>query len=124
MQCFYCGKEFNLSGKQGGQNRQFCFDCMPEGLERKERDNLRRKLVLKKVSDQKIQMGCSKCGYNRCAQALEWHHDNDDKNFTPADKVRDGNVKSFTAYQEEIKKCILLCANCHREAHYINGDEV
>lgn len=124
MKCFYCGKEFDLTGKQGGQNRQFCFDCIPEGLDRKERDKIRRNLVIKMLNKQKLQMGCSKCGYNKCPQALEWHHPNDDKNFDPATKARDGSIKGYLAYQEEIKKCILLCSNCHREEHYLNGNEV
>lgn len=40
MKCFYCKQEFSLIGTQGGQNRQFCFNCIPEGLERKEKKEI------------------------------------------------------------------------------------
>lgn len=119
MKCFYCKQEFSLTGKQGGQNRQFCFNCIPEGLERTERDKIRKKLVVDLTNQQKIEMKCCKCGYDKCPQALEWHHQNDDKNFNPSDLIRDGSIKKYELYQEEIKKCILLCSNCHREEHYM-----
>ena len=119
MICFYCKKEFSLSGKQGGQNRQFCFDCIPEGLEKKDQLQIRRKLITNLANKQKIEMGCSKCGYNKCPQALEWHHKNDNKNFNPSDMIKDGSIKKYELYQAEIKKCVLLCSNCHREEHYI-----
>lgn len=119
MKCFYCKQEFSLTGTQGGQNRQFCFNCIPEGLERKERDKLRKKLITDLANQQKIEIKCSKCGYDKCPQALEWHHPNDDKNFNPADLIRDGSIKKYELYQKEIEKCILLCSNCHREEHYM-----
>jgi hypothetical protein len=49
MECFYCGKEFTLNGKLGGQNRIFCYDCIPSGLERCERKILTRALYRKKA---------------------------------------------------------------------------
>ena len=60
---------------------------------------------------------CTTCGYNRCRQALEFHHVN------PADKVfscDSGNLsnKKWETVQRELDKCILLCANCHRELEY------
>mgnify|MGYP006289017963 CR=1 FL=1 len=58
---------------------------------------------------------CTKCGFNHIA-ALDFHHED------PATKL--GNVHRFVsngqfakAY-EEIKKCIVLCANCHRIHHH------
>lgn len=118
MKCFYCNQEFSLTGKQGGQNRQFCFNCVPEGLERKERDKIRKKLVIDLANKQKLQMKCCRCGYDKCPQALEWHHQNDDKAFNPSDLLREGSITKYELYQKEIQKCILLCSNCHREEHY------
>lgn len=55
---------------------------------------------------------CSKCGYNKCFDALEFHHINSgEKSFGLAAIWRIGLKKA----REEAKKCILLCANCHRE---------
>lgn len=56
---------------------------------------------------------CQVCGYNRCIQALEFHHlDPTKKDFTTS-----GGTKSFQNIKSELDKCVLLCANCHREVH-------
>ena len=58
---------------------------------------------------------CQICGYDKCIQALDFHHVN------PEEKTADFNANANRSWQttrEEIKKCILLCANCHREIHY------
>jgi hypothetical protein len=57
---------------------------------------------------------CNICGYNKCEKALELHHLNPaEKKFSLA-SIR-GNPKSWSTIVEELKKCVLLCANCHRE---------
>ena len=54
--------------------------------------------------------GCNICGYNRYIGALHFHHiDPKTKSFSL------GNVRSKVKMQEEAKKCILLCGNCHSE---------
>lgn len=56
---------------------------------------------------------CQVCGYNKCASALEFHHlDPSQKDFTIS-----GGTKSFENLKPEVDKCILVCANCHREIH-------
>lgn len=60
--------------------------------------------------------GCAMCGYSKCDDALDFHHANSkDKEFqisASSLKFRDERVV------DELNKCILLCANCHREIHY------
>jgi transcriptional regulator with GAF, ATPase, and Fis domain len=56
---------------------------------------------------------CQCCGYNACDTALEFHH------LKPETKEI---ALSTTAYSwdrtvKELKKCIMVCANCHREIH-------
>jgi hypothetical protein len=61
---------------------------------------------------------CESCGYAKCIQALTFHHKNPKEksvNFSSDDP----NWEEFKA---EIKKCQLLCANCHIELH--NGVEM
>lgn len=56
---------------------------------------------------------CRVCGYCKYQGALELHHINsDEKEFGIGDK---GYTRSWEKVKSELDKCILLCANCHRE---------
>ena len=56
---------------------------------------------------------CQLCGYDKCIAALDFHHlDPEQKDFTIS-----GGTKSFEHLKSEVDKCILVCANCHREIH-------
>ena len=58
---------------------------------------------------------CARCGYDRCIEALEFHHtDPTKKDFGVSSK---GYTRSWKRVQEELDKCVMLCANCHRETH-------
>ena len=60
---------------------------------------------------------CQICGYNKCEAALEFHHCNsNEKDFN----LSNGNCRSLEKDLREARKCILLCANCHREVEYNN----
>jgi predicted HNH restriction endonuclease len=54
---------------------------------------------------------CQVCGYNKYQGALDLHHLRD-KEFGIGDK---GYTRSWAKIKEELKKCILVCSNCHRE---------
>ena len=56
---------------------------------------------------------CIVCGYDRCIAALDFHHiDPQSKLFALGQK---GNTRSWDAIRNELEKCVLVCANCHRE---------
>ncbi|MEK7550826.1 MAG: hypothetical protein AAB535_03525 [Patescibacteria group bacterium] len=55
---------------------------------------------------------CQVCGYNRYQGALDLHHVNGTKEFGISDK---GYTRSWEKVKAEIGKCMLVCANCHRE---------
>ena len=57
---------------------------------------------------------CSKCGYNKCLEALDFHHDKGNKEGMISKLTKDFSKQKSL---KEVKKCILLCANCHRELH-------
>ncbi len=58
---------------------------------------------------------CMLCGYDRCPDALEFHHtDPTKKDFGLSVK---GLTRSWEKIRTEIDKCVLVCANCHREIH-------
>lgn len=115
--CVYCQKEFEIIPRRGGMNRKVCYECISDGLEKGERQKRERAIIRQRINQQKIDRGCDICGYNKCPTALEWHHENDDKNFNPGDIIK-GTAVSFEKYQQEVDKCILVCANCHREIHW------
>jgi predicted HNH restriction endonuclease len=58
---------------------------------------------------------CAVCGYRRCISALEFHHpDPSQKDFGIS---VDGSTRSWERIKAEVEKCVLVCANCHREVH-------
>jgi 5-methylcytosine-specific restriction endonuclease McrA len=58
---------------------------------------------------------CEICGYDRCIEALEFHHKNtSSKDFGISSK---GYTRSWKRVMEELDKCMIVCANCHRELH-------
>jgi len=58
---------------------------------------------------------CEICGYDRCLDALEFHHlEKTGKDFGISDR---GYTRSWDTILNEINKCVLLCSNCHREVH-------
>lgn len=58
---------------------------------------------------------CQLCGYDKCISALELHHLNPvEKEFNFAKQKN----KAWEDLQGELKKCILVCSNCHREIHF------
>lgn len=59
---------------------------------------------------------CITCGYNRCPNAMTFHHlDPTQKDFAIGHK---GYTRSWQKVKEELDKCVLLCHNCHEEEHY------
>ncbi|MFA6995247.1 MAG: hypothetical protein WC249_02430 [Patescibacteria group bacterium] len=69
-----------------------------------------RQMAIKYKSDR-----CFVCGYNKCLKALEFHHrEPGKKDFGISAK---GYTRSWKVIRKELDKCVLLCANCHREVH-------
>lgn len=65
------------------------------------------------VDTYKIRYGCMRCGFRDAAESLDFHH------LNPSEKVGNvsemvGNGLPLELIFDEIRKCIILCANCHR----------
>ena len=63
---------------------------------------------------------CEICGYNEY-DILEYHHVNPKEkkvNITEFTQSRKCTEESEKLFLDEIKKCIVVCPNCHREIHY------
>jgi len=61
---------------------------------------------------------CQTCGYNMCPTALDFHHKDSRKENSVSALLHKVSKEKIL---KEVKKCILLCANCHRELHYNKG---
>lgn len=116
--CTKCGRElpidqFYWRDKKAGKRRSECKDCHNGYVKDKYKE---RK---SEIDDLKTELKCAKCGDSR-AYVLDFHHINP--------KEKDGTIARLTANQaskerleQELKKCICLCANCHREFYFLES---
>jgi len=123
MRCFICNKKFDddqLEYKNGRYG--VCMGCLKK--ERSSKSKREKKETTQKresdkkdfVSSYKVQYGCTRCGYNKCARSLHFHHiDSKDKtNEICRLKSQRYGLKKII---EEMRKCTVLCSNCHGELH-------
>jgi len=112
--CTQCKKElpiedFNWREKSKGTRRSECKHCHSKHM----KDAYENKKDI--VSKIKSQIKCQKCGECR-DYTLDFHHlEPNEKEYTIA-KMGTYNIERVL---NEIKKCVVLCANCHREFHYL-----
>ena len=105
--------EWHTCNKQFTTNRdiqRFCsYNC-------KNKNNVQyRRIKVKKMAIEYKGGKCQICGYNRCIAAFDFHHlDRSQKDIN----ISSGNTIAWTKLKIELDKCILLCANCHREKHW------
>lgn len=59
---------------------------------------------------------CCCCGYKTCPEALELHHLNPNEKEFGFGAIR-ANPKNWQDMVIELRKCVLICSNCHREVH-------
>jgi len=77
----------------------------------------RKRERIKKLREEfKLLLGgkCCRCNYNKCLFALEFHHSLGKKEGHLSHMIKNLSKQKVL---KELKKCILLCANCHRELH-------
>lgn len=111
--CYKCKKNIKTEDfhhRRGkAYSSSYCKSCTTE-------QTLERIRKLKSLMIEYKGGCCQRCGYDKYQGALEFHHlDHKEKDFNPSHlrKYRfDNRTKS------ELDKCILVCANCHREIHY------
>lgn len=133
-ECSKCKKlkdesEFFFKCKEKNIHHSYCKDCKRE-LDKKiysENKNDRKnkvRIAAKKKTDflkrfvKRLKMlgRCKKCSDNRW-YVLDFHHMKDKKDNIGA--LYHSGV-SIDRLKQELRKCILLCSNCHREEHHLN----
>lgn len=99
----------NLERQQAGSRKRYLENKdVIKGRARGRRD--RRKRHLRRY---KAMCGCAHCGYKDSPVALDFHHTGD----------KSGEVSRMLSHTrselfKEVRKCIVLCANCHRIEHH------
>jgi hypothetical protein len=100
--CKQCQKKYH--DKHYQQNKQAYIQ--------KEKRNKRQRLDW--LQEYKHKKGCEKCGENHPA-CLDFHHTDPTTKTGYVSRIARNSIKKAL---EEIKKCQLLCSNCHRKEHY------
>jgi hypothetical protein len=65
-----------------------------------------------RIALKKLESGCRQCGYDNNPAALELHHKNPDNKFMAVSTMITQGYSS-DKINEEVEKCVVLCANCH-----------
>lgn len=97
--------------KTNGGYQSYCRSCNSKNSSERQRD-FKQSCVDYKGGK------CEICGYNKCIEAFDFHHINPkEKDFTIAHLRWTSWLKNKDKITSELNKCMLLCANCHREMH-------
>ncbi len=110
INCKICGKK--LIGRQALYCGTLCKNKAHQSYAAQQKRGVMRKIELVKAFGGK----CFKCGYNRNTSALTFHHKDPAKKVFKLD-LRSLSNRKLSRINAELKKCILLCHNCHAELH-------
>lgn len=112
-----CASKFNIS-KSSVINHTNNKRLILSDDERRKRNYEKVKNHRQKLKDKAVEYKggkCEKCGYDKCNWAFDFHHlDPNEKDFG----LSTYSTLSWDKIKKELDKCIMVCANCHREIHY------
>ena len=104
--------EFYTRPNRNNKKQSYCKMC-------NYKNTLERQRRFKEICVKYKNGKCCLCGYNKCINALEFHHkDSSQKDFEISKFRLTSYEKNKEIIEKELDKCILVCANCHRELHY------
>lgn len=108
--CVVCGKP--LIGRQMRYCSVTCKNSINQSYRLQQARGWKRKFLCVK----KLGGCCSICGYKKNFAALTFHHKNPKKKHFQLD-TRSLSNRNMSVINLELKKCILVCNNCHAELH-------
>ncbi len=90
----------------------------PEGKIKKRDYQNKNRYIIRQQYKKQLGGKCSICKYDKCLDALHFHHTDPRTKRFEISKAIWGNVKvTELELQSEVQKCVLVCANCHAEIH-------
>ena len=114
-ECKYCKKYYPenafgvaLTTETKVYRRRKCRDCY------KSTKQALIKRHYKWINEYKQKRGCKNCKITD-SRVLDFHHKNQHNKLFGISGIR--RIIGFERLREEIKKCEVLCANCHRILH-------
>jgi hypothetical protein len=97
-----------------------CYNCHKElhHIDKNTKSQINKKVCLDFLNS----YSCGMCGYSSCNEALDFHHTKD-KKFAIANYINSTGYYKTTddlrpELKEELKKCSILCSNCHHDIHF------
>lgn len=79
-------------------------------------ENLKRWRERRRVWIESLKTSCVVCGESEPA-CLDWHHLDTETKVVSISRMKSSSTYSQQRVLEELEKCVLLCANCHRKIH-------
>ena len=109
--CLSCNQLYSIDNfyKKGKQLSTYCKECYKQ----QSKEAYQKRIDF--LNQYKAEAGCKKCGETKY-YLLDFHHRNPtEKDFNIAKDCK----KKLEIILKELEKCDVLCANCHREWHYL-----
>ena len=113
--CKECGIEKDISEyySSNGKTRKVCKKCVRKA------QNEKYHCHQKWLNDFKQEHPCVKCGCDKF-YLIDFHHINPkEKDYS----ISDNPNALIETILKELEKCVSLCANCHREFHYLEREQ-
>lgn len=115
MNCITCSKK--LIGRQTKYCSKLCKNRDTNNKLQNYETQHARATKLKIELMELLGNKCCRCGYRKNLAAIHFHHTRDKEFEIDSRHLANCNKEKLL---QEVKKCILLCANCHMEEHYPN----
>ena len=115
--CAQCGRGFQAVPRQPGMLRLYCgIECKHRASRRRQTAggaNQRRFQDMKLKRDSLKNAPCSDCVTMYDPVCMDWDHRPTETKFMPVSQMFAAKM-SMELIMQEIAKCDLVCANCHR----------
>lgn len=116
-------EEFNFRNRSTGVRHRYCRECgkhftrnhykrnKSQYIARSMRSNIKRREYLQQLKSRP----CADCGMQYPYYVMDFDHREDEEKVFEMNRVA---YVSMRALKQEIKKCDLVCSNCHRVRTY------